>query len=302
MTDYALSPGGSSASNIVTNATAAALSAYLGDAMASSGMPAQLIRDDYTFPLITKDQVTIQAHWPGTLQLACFTPEPVQLGRLVWHLGPPRLSSVHTQQVKVDGYMQVNITKVLLPANFTADNSINGDAVYAANTFIRVMLYSDSPALALQHSKRRRLMADPDLAGAQHLLPAQPMHHGNRGRVTQSSLHQPDQASLRRSLLASGNMYYQDFLQTKLELTAAAFPIIVQCNRSAMMDNFFGGAWLPDGLQSNCSSSLTEADTSPYALDSYLKGVRAGFPLPMVAAIFQRQPCSQWLTRCCRPA
>ena len=197
-----------------------------------------------------------------------------------WHLTP------------CNALVQVEITGLSIPAIFFSDNSSNGNAVYAANALFRVTLYSDSYAASLaEPTARRRLMADakpselralavsrrPQLASLESAMTASAGWPAQRAWQDAAGAVPPVQLShtrwQRRSLLADSSAF-QDLLQTKLQLVAEAFPGIVQCNRSAMMDTYFANGDLPPGLSNNCSTSITEAATdSPTTLNMYLQEV-----------------------------
>ena len=197
-----------------------------------------------------------------------------------WHLKP------------CAGLVQVDITGLSIPGFFTADNSSNGNAVYAANALFRVTLYSDSYAASLaQTTARRRLMADASpsalraLAGPRRPQAASlgtavttaagwPAQRAWRAPTTAVAAGQLSHTRWRRRSLLAASSAFQDLLQTKLQLVADAFDGIVHCNKSAMMDNFFASGDLPQNLSSNCSTSITEAATDPSTrLDTYLKEV-----------------------------
>ena len=188
--------------------------------------------------------------------------------------------------------VQVNITGLSIPGVFTADNSSNGNAVYAANALFRVTLYSDSYAASLgQTTARRRLMADAGPSVLRALAPpacpqpaslgtavtaaaAWPAQHASEAAAVALPARQLSHMRWQRRSLLAANSAFQDLLQTKLQLVADGFNAIVHCNRSALMDNFFATGDLPQGLSSNCSTSITEAATdASYALDDYLKEV-----------------------------
>lgn len=219
--------------------------------------------------------------------------------------------------------MQVDITNLSIPATFTSDNSSNGNAVYAANALFRVILYSDSYAASLtQTTARRRLMADArpsalralapirrpepaSLATAMTAVAGWPAQHVRLDAAIVGPARQLSHLRWqRRSLLAAASAF-QDILQTKLQLVAEAFPVIVQCNRSAMMDNFFATGDLPQGLSSNCSTPITEAATaSSYTLDNYLQAVSSRGSLTAEEGPFLAQllPISSRARPCSPPA
>ena len=197
-----------------------------------------------------------------------------------WHLTP------------CTALVQVQITGLSIPAIFDSDNSSNGNAVYAANALFRVTLHSDSYAASLaQSTSRRRLMADAStsahrtLAPSRHPEPASlelamtaaagwAAQHARRHAAVAGSARQLGHLRWQRRSLLADSSAFQDLLQTKLQLVAQAFENIVQCNRSAMEEEYFANDDLPQGLSSNCSTSITEAATdSSTTLDSYLQEV-----------------------------